>query len=120
MLDEQSLPVAWRSHDQREKWHVNSGQILLMDGDLLLKLLGVGRELLQQVLLRPNLLTGVVLSAGLPSCARQGCRQPERGVHDRSFLGDWQELHRARGPVSFQSLCRLVLQRWIGAPDFPG
>jgi len=40
-----------------------------MDGDPLLKLLGVGRELLQQVLLRPNLLTGVVLSAGLPSCA---------------------------------------------------
>jgi hypothetical protein len=40
-----------------------------MDGDFLLKLLGVGRELLQQVLLRPNLLTGVVLSAGLPSCA---------------------------------------------------
>ena len=37
-----------------------------MDGDFLLKLLGVGRELLQQVLLRPNLLTGVVLSAGLP------------------------------------------------------
>ena len=44
---------------------MNSGQILLIDGDLLLKFLGVGRELLQQVLLRPNLLTGVVLSAGL-------------------------------------------------------
>ncbi|MGB0069826.1 MAG: hypothetical protein WBQ11_17510 [Isosphaeraceae bacterium] len=60
MLDEQSLPVLG-GRMIRE----NSGQILLIDGDLLLKFLGVGRELLQQVLLRPNLLTGVVLSAGL-------------------------------------------------------
>ena len=32
--------VAWWLHDQREKWYVNSGQILLMDGDLLLEASG--------------------------------------------------------------------------------
>ena len=41
-LDEQSLPVLG-GRMIRE----NSGQILLIDGDLLLKFLGVGRELLQ-------------------------------------------------------------------------